>query len=202
MANPFIEAELLTECISLGFEGGPEFYTEIITFENGREVRIGRWDQPIHRYNSPYSNKSLEEYEVLRAAHMVARGALKGFLFRDPLNFAATDQPLGSGAADSAPVQLTRTYSVAGEQFVWVVTKPKAGAVVQQYSGGVWSNKTGTLDTTTGLFTPSSAWIAAAPRRWSGEYFVPVRFESDYFPATYNQMDSTSQTIGLVEAKE
>ena len=65
------------------------------------------------------------------------------------------------------------------------------------YLGGVV--KSGTYDTTTGLFTPSTNWTAATALTWTGEFDVAVRFASDDLPSQYDNYGAITVSAELVE---
>ena len=65
------------------------------------------------------------------------------------------------------------------------------------YQGGV--SKAGTLDTTTGLFTPTTNWTAATALTWTGEFDVPVRFENDTLPASWDNYQVRTVDVELIE---
>ncbi len=76
------------------------------------------------------------------------------------------------------------------------IVKPVAGSVTV-YANGV--AKAGTLDTTTGLFMPTSAWTAADVVTWTGEFDVPVTFASDELIFDYNNFQALTSNIELEE---
>jgi uncharacterized protein (TIGR02217 family) len=88
-------------------------------------------------------------------------------------------------------VQLYKTYTKGALSTQRTITKPRANVVV--YEGGV--AKAGTLDTLTGLFTPSTAWTTGAALTWSGEFRVPVRFDNDFLPMTIDSRNANGYAM-------
>ena len=65
------------------------------------------------------------------------------------------------------------------------------------YQAGV--SKAGSLDTATGLFTPTTNWTAATALTWTGEFDTPVRFDNDYLPATWDNYQVRTVDVELIE---
>jgi uncharacterized protein (TIGR02217 family) len=163
-----------------GWQSAPEFNTLIRTLQSGRERRNGQVAQVRHRYTLPYTNITSTAYlNTIKAAFLSVRGQLHAFLVKDPTDFQATLDPLGLAPAGSTPVQLVRTATFGAASYTRTITRPVAGTVTV-YQNGI--PKAGTLDDTTGLFTPTTAWTTSAVLTWTGEFRVPVRFASDSLP--------------------
>lgn len=173
-----LDAEL-DPCVSWGFAGGPERATRIVSLSNGRERRNARWSNSRRRWTLPFQNITPGDYADILAMFEACDGQNDGFLFRDPLDHVATLESLGNAPAGSAAVQLIKTYTKGGRTRTRDITRPLATGFTL-YQAGV--AKAGTLDTTTGLFTPTTAWTEGEALTWSGEFRVPVRFANDWLP--------------------
>ena len=170
----FIDHRLSTK-VAMGFTGGPEWSTAIVEMDNGREVRNGQWMYPRHRYSAEYPNLlDGARREVLEAFH-AARGRLHAFRFHDFNDADAEGAPLLPEIGTTTPVQLVKTYQLGSATSSRLIQAPMS-CVVRDSSG---TPVAGSVDTTTGLFTPASAWEDDA-FSWSGEFDVWVRFDSDY----------------------
>ena len=170
-----INAEL-DLCPAFGWQGGPEFYTRIITLRNGHERRNANWAGMRHHYTLPFQNITDADYLLyLKSVFVAAQGQAESFIVKDHSDYQATLEPLGTAPSGSTPVLLKKTYTFGEASIVRDITKPVAGAVI--YQNG--SPKAGTLDTTTGYFTPTTSWSGGATLAWTGEFRVPVRFASD-----------------------
>lgn len=127
------------------------------------------------------------------------RGQLHSFLIKDWSDNYASDASLGVAPSGTTPVQLRiqATYGLAS--YSRIITKPLASAVVKQ-AGVV---KAGTLNTLTGMFTPSTAWTAGEALTWTGGFLIPVRFANDSLPMSIDNRVGTgfamSGSIELVE---
>jgi uncharacterized protein (TIGR02217 family) len=185
----------LDECVAYGFTGGPEWSTLIVPLDNGREQRNGQWLYPKHRYSAQYNNiPATDRADVLAAFH-AARGQLHVFRFKDWNDFTATNEALSPSIGTTTPVQLVKTYSLGAQSTTRLIQAPVSATV---YRNG--SPVAGTLDTTTGLFTPDSNWIAGT-HTWSGEFDVWVRFASDYNAFTIGNWNAHTADIELIEVR-
>jgi len=96
----------------------------------------------------------------------------------------------------TASIQLRKTYLLGGETTIRPIVKPVAGTVTV-YANGI--AKAGTLDTTTGLFTPTSPWINGEVITATFEFDVPVMFASDELIFDYANFNALTTDIELLE---
>lgn len=192
----FIDDRLL-ECVAYGFAFGPEFRTSIVELKSGREARNAEWARFRWRGVAPYQNIEPDDYSGLLGAFLRARGMVNTFRFRNWLEEAVVGQSLGLAPAGTTAVQLVRDYDpFGGSSYRRTVTAPVAGSVTV-YQNGV--AKPGTFSTTTGLFTPDTAWTAGAALTADFEYDIVVRFDTDHLPFSYDDMQAMNGEIALVE---
>lgn len=193
-----IDAEL-DLCPSFGWQGGPEFATRIVPLKNGHERRNANWAQMRHHFTLPFQNITDSDYLLeLKAVFLAAQGMAESFLAKDHSDYLATNESLGVAPSGSTAVQLIKTYTFGPATFTRTITKPVTVAVKQN---GV--AKPGTFDSTTGLFTPSTAWSAGQPLTWTGEFRVPVRFASDLLQMSIDARNSDGTILnGSVELIE
>lgn len=192
----FIEKSLLDVCPAYTFSGGPTFSTRLNTLASGREYRNQSWSLPKHQYGAPFLNIDQSVFESIKAAFYIARGMAIGFRFKDWTDYRATAVILGVAPAGSAAVQLIKQYETEGEGYARKISKPIA-STVHVFSNGV--AKAGTVDETTGLFTPATAWTAGQTLTWSGEFDVPVRFNTDQIPFTLDSPGALNGDVALLE---
>lgn len=186
----------LDECVAYGFSGGPAWNTLVVNMDNGREQRNGQWLYPKHRYSAQFMNvRPQARDEILNAFH-AARGKLHAFRFKDWNDYTATSEAIAPAIGTSTAVQLVKSYTFGSEVSTRLIQAPVSGAVI--YKDG--SPVSGTLDTATGLFTPSAPW-AAGSYTWSGEFDVWVRFDSDYNAFTIGDWQAHTADIELVEVR-
>lgn len=190
----FIETRLLDKA-SYGFQGGPEFRTRVVSLDSGRERRNAQWTRPRHRYTASYDRLRPEDYEVVRAAFYACMGQAYGFRYGDPFDFAAEDELVGLGDGTRVAFQLVKAYTFGPASYTRTITKPRAGVVMKVNGSAV----SATVNTATGIATLAAPPAGAAVVRWSGEFDVPVRFASDFFPTSYDEFEALSGSVDLLE---
>lgn len=190
-----IETRLPTR-VERGFSVVPARFTDIVALRSGVEYRNARWSSAKRRFSGRYGNWTREMRDELLAVWMACEGPTYAFRFKDHNDFDVTAQSLGTTPAGSTPVQLVKTYTFGSRTHTRTITKPVAGTVTV-YQNGV--AKAGTLDTATGLFTPSTTWTAAQPLTWTGEFDVPVRFASDEIEFVLPDRAISEVNVELVE---
>jgi uncharacterized protein (TIGR02217 family) len=187
----------LDDCVALGFQIVPSYSTRIVPLDNGREQRNANWTKAKRRFTAVYQNFTPDEFAILLACFHAARGSAYNFRFKDWSDYTAQDEVLSTvPGANTTPVQLTKKYTFGGFTTYRDIVKPNAEGFTM-YENGV--AKAGVLDTTTGRFTPSANWTAGATLSWTGTFDVPVRFASDEFPSTYENLRAITTTAELVE---
>jgi uncharacterized protein (TIGR02217 family) len=196
IVNGFIDQRLDDPCVAFTFSGGPEFSTRVVALTNGREKRNASWSLPKHTYTAPFMNITPEAFEAIKGVFYVAHGRLYAFRFKDWTDYEADGTIMGLSVAGSAPVQLTKRYTFGAEVYQRPITKPIA-STVQVFADGV--AKPGTVDDLTGLFTPTTPFVDGSVLTWSGEFDVPVRFDTDSIPFTYDNLQALNGEVALVE---
>ena len=192
----FIEARLLDK-VAYGFQIGPQFYTRTVPLQNGHERRNRNWDTFKWRGTAPYSRIKATDHNLVLGAILRAGGMADAFRFKNWLDYSVTGQALGTSPAGSTPVQLVRDYDLfGGDAYTRTITKPVSGTVTVYENG---TPKSGTINTTTGLFTPSTAWTAAATLTADFEFDIPMRFNSDWLPFTKVEWDAHDGEFEIVE---
>jgi len=193
----FINA-ILDEEVAYGFEGGPEYSTDITALENGLENRNSAWAYPRHKYDAEFDNLQDDARSaIIRVFHAV-RGKRHAFKFKDWNDYTSDASPLSvppSFIGTLLPVQLYKTY-IFGEAYTIRPIQAIESATVYLAGTAV----AGTIDTELGMFYPSSAWVDGA-YTWSGEFYVWVRFDADYNSFTVNNWQSSTAKVSLLEDK-
>lgn len=192
----FIEARLLDR-VSYGFQIGPQFLVNIKSLVNGNEKRQKKWDLFKWRGVAPYSRIRPVDHQALLGAFLSAGGPTDGFRVKNWMDWKVVNQAIGVAPSGSTPVQLIRTYDLfGGITYTRTVRKPVAGTVVMRQAGIV---KAGTFSTSTGLFTPTTAWTPGDLLEADFEYDIPMRFVSEYLPFTEEEWEARTGEIELIE---
>lgn len=186
--------ERLSPRVEAGFSAMPTRYTRVRQLQNGHERRNANWTQARHRYTGRYAQwDRADREELLNLAH-AAEGMTYAFLFKDWNDYRVENQMLDN-ASGTTPVQLVKTYTFGARTVTRTITRPVASTLTV-YDGGV--AKAGTVDATTGLFTPSTAWSGGAITA-SFHFDVPVRFASDEIEFVLPFRDITEVNVELIE---
>jgi uncharacterized protein (TIGR02217 family) len=213
MVAAFLEDVRFPPEISRGSVGGPDWPAQIVTLDSGYEERNTRISAPRRTYDAKYGVRTHDElYDVL-SLYYAAWGRLKGFRWKDWLDYrsgspllapAATDQPIGTGDGATATFQLVKTYSSGSGSFVREISKPVPGSVlvavddVEQVEGTAF-----TVDTATGIVTFIAGHIPAEGAAVTAGFAfdVPVRFDCKMDQAELNGPLADISSIILQELR-
>ncbi len=157
---------------------------------NGEEVRNADWQDPLHRFNIAPGIKTIADQQMVETFHLACQGSAIGFLMRDYKDYTATHTatslPAGctqrghvSSVGGSTTVfQLEKRYFNGARTYTRRITRPQSGTV-QLYDASLNLIASGyTINYTTGEVTFAVA-PAQPPAYWTGQFYVPVVFESD-----------------------
>jgi len=193
----FIEQRLL-DCVAYGSEFGHEFKTRISKLESGHERRASLWSLPLGRYSIRYNLINPAHHQLVRHAHLVCRGSAIAFRFKDWLDFRAENESLGIADGTLQTFPLTKTYSFGGQFLRKPIAKP---VTVQMYADG--QPVSAAIDYSTGKVELTAA--AGSVISWTGEFDMPVRFESDRLDCeplgNTGEGFALSADVGLVEVR-
>lgn len=202
MAN-YID-KFLDECFAYGFEGGPVFNTQIVQLQSGREKRNALWSQQKHRYTATFLNITQEAYKQIKNMHLVARGQLYSFKMIDPLDSFSDNQVFGQGNGTQKTFQLSTTSNMGGVSYtrgIYGIVTDDAGELEDSFEITVNNVATSsyTVDPLRGTIEFDTAPANGTILRWSGRFFVWVRFEQDELPFTLDNPNRTNGQVTLYE---
>ncbi len=208
----FIESPRFPATISYHSTGGPVWKTQVVQTSSGREQRIQTWQDAMRHWDAMNGVRTDTELDQLHAWFMVAGGMANGFRWKDPKDFSASS-PNGTGIVNTtglgngtASGQLYKKYTLGSNTYARKITKPVSGTVLIRKNGvaltfGVSSGQC-QLDTTTGFVTfYGTAPTVTDTLTWTGEFDVPVRFDTDKFSASYEDLNASSVTLPVVEIR-
>lgn len=184
----------LTPCPGYGWEGGPEFKTRIVDMPTGRERRNADWEQPRHRYTAPFLNISRDAYRQIKRMHLVCRGQLHAFRFRDQLDYQSTNEIFAIGDGVTTEFQLSKVSVIDGVEYARNVYAILSAAITDNNVAAA-----PVVDMERGLAAFSVAPIAGHVLRWTGEFDIWVRFNQDYLPFSLDNPDATNGVVDLLE---
>src|SRR5690606_6994239 len=109
-----------------------------------------------------------------------ARGRNHTFLHKDWGDYRAEDEQFGIGDGTTTTFQLKKVSTLAGTSATYerIITKPKSGVTI--YVDGIETGAS--VSTTDGTVQFASAPDNGAILTWTGEFYVHVRFDTDYLP--------------------
>lgn len=183
--------------------------TTVLSGISGLEVRNANWSYPLHRFNAAAGVKSLDDLQTLLIFHTVMQGRQTGFLIFDATDYktAQTSQSLPKGgshrgtaalvASTTDQYQLFKSYTFGARTQLRKITRPKVGSLLI-YSSALAQITSGfSVNYDTGIVTSTTA-----VGYWSGEFFVPCRFESDELPFDLLRFSDTAAFASLSELGE
>lgn len=186
---------------SWGFEGGPRFNEKIKLRPNGAEIRKKLWSAPRFEYVAPYDKVTEEIFQAVYDAFMALDGQHVGFRFKDWRDYQLSQQLIGVATGSSQTLQLVKTYGFGSRTRTREIYKPVTGQI-QLRSGasyGASSPISHTGGSTNGLVTFTTT--AAHNVYVDGEFDVPVRFDMDYLPWSFEDWQATTMSLRMLELK-
>jgi uncharacterized protein (TIGR02217 family) len=183
--------DYIAGCPSFGWEGGPEFSTQIVSLMSGRERRNAQWAQARHKYTLPFSNITPREYAGIKQMHLACRGRLNGFRFRDELDYSVEDEVFATGDGAEVSFQLLKQSTRGGVHYLRRVFAIADGEV---YANGerVFDFQ---VDSRRGVVTFPTPPAAGVVLSWSGVFDVWVRFDQDDLPFSIDNAGSEGYFI-------
>lgn len=200
------------EDYSRGAVGGPEFRTTVVTTGTGYEQRNadwatarGRWDLSRLLYNESTREATIAFFRARQgrahsfkfldwADHFVGMVWVGNVLTHNGAHNFAT----GNGSATA--YQIYKVYDSGGHTERRNITRPKSA--IKVYLNGVEQVSGYTVDYATGIITFSVAPGGGVAIGWSGEFYVPVRFDTDALAMEYLSPTSGDVPLPVVEVRE
>ncbi|MBL0319522.1 MAG: DUF2460 domain-containing protein [Alphaproteobacteria bacterium] len=183
------------EDISYGAVGGPQFSTDTIRMQSGKEQRNRNWKQARLRYQVSFSLRTQKQMETLLSFFYARGGRAEGFRFKDWSDYCVCGQVLGTGDGSHRQFQLVKGYGTYQRN----VCKPVEGTVKvyvnhQKLVAGY------SMDATKGILLLDAPLPPASQLSADFEFDVPVRFNADYLPISMDGKGIFSvKDIELVE---
>lgn len=171
------------ERIAFNAKADTAWLTTVTSLLSGFESTNQEWSQNRHFYDAAPAIRVASEYLLVKTHFNSVRGKAKSFPFTDPIDHVVT-QAAGVLAASGSDWQMYYRYGSGGSAYDRKITRPKTGtvAVYRTRSGSTTNITAGcTISYTTGLVTISGH-VAGDTYAWSGQFFVPCRYEIDRLP--------------------
>lgn len=205
--------------ISWGAGGGPEFNTDIIVLGSGFEKRNSNWEEARHKFTVSHNFKNQSQLDELIEFFMSRKGMARGFRFRDWSDYKLELESIGVGDGVETEFQIKKTYTNSVSQvrnITKIVTQSDSDAIATEHgsSASTWEVRVNSVlqtegggsdyvvDRDTGVITFNSPVTNTHVITVSGEFDVPVRFDTDRMARTIDQFrDFNWDGIPLVEVK-
>jgi uncharacterized protein (TIGR02217 family) len=187
----------LQPCPGYGWQGGPSFNTQIVQMANGRERRNANWATAHHMFDAPFNNISKEAYRLIKQMHLVCRGRLNCFKFRDELDYQAVGQQFGLGDGVETVFQLSTLSAIDGVTYVrdtYVVSPDLTPTILVNGSPAAH-----TIDADRGLVTFSAPPGVAAVLTGTWNFDLWVRFDQDSLPFSIDNVNAVNGSVSLLE---
>ena len=174
--------------------GGPKGSTTVITnpFSGVSQRNVNRLDQ-LWEGVIEYAHLEPQELNDLIAFFRCRDAMARGFLLTDYTDFWASsdgtaDDPIGTpmqfgtGDGSTTVFGLHKRYTSGGVTRERRIVKPVSGTV-SIYKNDVLQTLTThyTIDYSTGIVTFVAAPTNGHTLKWTGEFYIPVRFATDHF---------------------
>lgn len=197
-----IPAYRLPESIERGSGFGPTFSNVIQESISGNEQRFARWTKCRGVGDLSYgilrSEDPLGDFRAILSMWRAHFGSLYPFRFRDWSDYIATDEVFGTGDGSETQFQLTVTYDPSfillgapgSLLYVRDITLLATTPVIE-VDGAVQTVTTDYTIDSSGLVTFTSPPANGKDITWTGEFDVPVRFDTDRLPVIMNESDLT-----------
>ena len=181
--------------------------TQLTEVGGGGEQRAGLWSDARRRYNaSTAQNLNLTQFAQIEKHFNARRGMLFSFPLRDRSSFKITVQEgFGTGNGSAVDFQLSINSGDAGNAYNREIYLPESGTIAifdngtPKTEGVDWTLAyTGsTAGTVHFLYTP----VAGHALTWTGQFWIPVRYDLDELPDSKLFVWDASNT-GLVSGPD
>jgi uncharacterized protein (TIGR02217 family) len=169
----------LPDDIERGAAGGPVYNTTILELASGFEKRNQNWAQSRGSWDLSYGIQNRIGYSQVVEFFRARRGRLKGFRFKDWSDFQIEDQFLFTGDDSTTELQLFKRY---GEASTGLYDRKIFKIVAGTFSitaDDVDDTANVSLDFNTGVVTRAGTFLNGVEYKFTCEFDVPVRFDSD-----------------------
>jgi len=207
----FVSVQLPSD-VEKGAQGGPGFKTTILILGGGLEKRNIDWATTRGRWDIGYGIQTKTDFTAVIDFFYARQGRAHSFRFKDWTDFEITAQNMFTTDGSTATFQMFKRYTSGAVNFDRNLTKPLAsGWVVTVNAVGqtvVYDTAPGatevSINTLTGIVTLGSTHAATSSQAvvLTGEFDVPVRFDSDNLDISVETFDAGAlPQIPIIEVK-
>lgn len=180
-----------------GTSSGPLYSTHVTVVDSGYEQRVQMWSNGRLTFQIGYTDNPTGMATIV-AFFRARKGRAFGFRFKDWSDYRATAETLVN--AGGTTLQLRKTYSDAAGSEIRLIKKPCNNGSLQLYDNAVLKTSGYTVDYTTGVVSIPAGVTGGHVYTWTGEFDVPVRFDSDRLEFIQENVGRRSfNGVGVVE---
>lgn len=209
--DPYVR-NYIRACEGFGWEGGPEFNTEIVQKLNKAEKRNAAWSQSRFFATLPFMNIAPELYGNILGMFEDRMGRWGAFLYRNPLMYRVQAAAFGVGNGAQDEFQLSYVTEVGGRErnrnvyALYVPEHDSNGEAVPSdvtvYVNGIVEPGV-LIDFDRGRVLFDTPPANGAVLTWDGEFSHWVRFNNDRLPFSIDNRSADGLvTNGMVEIIE
>lgn len=175
--------------IALGAQRRAGWKTDIAAARSGFESANQNWMRARHSFDVSFAVRTAADYDAITQHFHTMRGRLKAFPFLDVLDYRveASNGILIDSGESPTTYQLAKRYGTGGDAYSRPITRPISGTpIIYRLRTGTTTVITGscTISTTTGIVTiGGGVYLPGDVLSWSGQFYVPCRFDTDELPA-------------------
>ena len=205
---------LFPEDYSRGAVGGPEFRTTVVSTGSGYEQRNVDWASARCRWDLSRLLYDPETRDQTITFFRARKGRAHSFLFKDWADYfvgmawnpstkvldhsGAHNFAVGNGS--QTVFDIYKVYDSGGFTETRRITRPKS--TIRVYLNGVLQVSGFTVNYSTGKITFSTPPANGVNVGWSGEFYVPVRFDTDVLSMEYVSPTVGDAPLPVVEVRE
>jgi len=201
------------ERIAFQAKAEPAWQTELTALLSGYEATNQSWVQSRHYYDAGLAVRVASDYRLVKAHFNTMRGRAKSFPFRDPVDHTVAASAGFLVERVAGGWQLVYRYGSGSEAYDRNITRPKTGTVrIFRDRLGVVTDVTGSasISYTTGVVATMSGDQSDDAYTWSGEFYVPCRYDIDKLPGVIvnkqpgpaGELFVECESIPIVEVRE
>jgi len=200
----------------LAFQAKAEatWQTTLTTLMSGFEATNQDWSQVRHAYDAGLAVRVASDYLLVKQHFNKMRGRAKSFPFLDPIDHTVTQAAGVLQAEQGSPndLRMHYRYGTGTGAYERRITRPKTGTIhIYRTRSSVTTELTSgvTIHYDTGVVAVSGH-VAGDTYAWSGDFFVPCRYDIDRLPGVIVNKEPASDgelyvdcdSIPIVEVRE
>ena len=113
------------ERIAFGAQSDPQWSTNLVALGSGFESANQNWQDCRHAFDVSFAVRVLSDYQLIRAHFHQARGRARAFLFKDFLDYTATQaEGVLTATGTANQYQMHKRYGSGADFYDRRITRP------------------------------------------------------------------------------